>query len=478
MKAHLDSLIGKSIDTICPNNFHSSSDNHCAHFVSHAIGISFSFNCVEFKGGSHTGANIRVHEVFSKCPKVGVWNGVDLSKDQLVFVTKKNNVNVQTKTMINIPQKHIGILSGGHVYHYSNTNEKVVKWTPEKFFSVFETAYSGEQALFWGSFPLHDLDLKVDPSGANVQMGLPFELEERDSRWFAKAMEGNDQEQFFVGKVVDNKPKKYHGLYLPVSEYYGPKYKAADYVDKFDHWANLLELTAYSESKGYINLINTYDRAKFTFGFYQLAAHTANDNLILLFRQLLGLKKSKDYFPELQMIDGALHRVNEDGGYTNLETVMATGSGGRKQLQLFMNYLNNWRVSVDKQEVLQAARLMHWTTNDPEFRELQVSVSNDILQSKMSRRYHKWYNLEGSSDVICGIIADIHHHGRAKRAIVETALAADDQVAALLTVNHHIYEDRNESLKVKVEEMIKDGRLGTHIYDPAINGFTSKPLEF
>src|SRR5688500_7903879 len=109
LKTTLEAALGKAIDKICPNKFHDLTANHCAHFVSHMAGLDFSFNCIEFKGGTKQAANVRVHEIFSRCPKVGKFEDADKTKTQLVFVTRKDNVNLSNKQMGNIPQKHIGV---------------------------------------------------------------------------------------------------------------------------------------------------------------------------------------------------------------------------------------------------------------------------------------------------------------------------------------------------------------------------------
>jgi hypothetical protein len=106
IKHKLEAALGKSINIICPNNFHDPSHNHCAHFVSHMANLTFSFNCVEFKGGNKQAGNVRVHEIFEKCPKVGRFDEANLSEVQLVFVTRKSNVDLERKKMGNIPQKH------------------------------------------------------------------------------------------------------------------------------------------------------------------------------------------------------------------------------------------------------------------------------------------------------------------------------------------------------------------------------------
>lgn len=116
-----------------------------------------------------------------------------------------------------------------------------------------------------------------------------------------------------LGKSIDDIcPNNFH--FRKANEYYGPKFNHADYTATLDHWAYLLYASGYCESKNFFNVFNTYDRAKFTYGFYQLAAHTPNDNLILLFRRLVNLDLAKQYFPELTLINGRLHRVNEAAG--------------------------------------------------------------------------------------------------------------------------------------------------------------------
>ncbi|HKY04528.1 MAG TPA: hypothetical protein VJQ56_06545 [Blastocatellia bacterium] len=471
LRTDLDNALGKSIDDICPNNFHNHASNHCAHFVSHVLDLDFSFNCREFQGGGQPGANIRVHEIFSRCPLVGKFEDRPADREVLVFVTRHDIVDIANKEMQNIPQKHIGILVDGNIYHYSNTQDKVVKIAPAAFLSQFDAIYAGSQALFYGTVPGSDIILNIDTTGASVAQGIGFELKrEADTRWFARAVNATDSNRFYVGRETKNDAKQYYGIYQKTNEYYGPKFNHADYTATLDHWAYLLYATGYCESKNFFNVFNTYDRAKFTYGFYQLAAHTPNDNLILLFRRLVGLNLAKQYFPELTLIDGKLHRINEDGGSTDLETVTQTGPNNANQLQLFMNYLNPNRKPIEEQEVLQVARLMHWTVNDPAIRELQVRVAGEILQNKMSRRYSQWYPLHGKSDTICALVADIHHQGRASRVKVKNALNAANPENALLKVNPN-YASREADLRDVVNELKAAGKLGQKKYDAATNEF-------
>ncbi len=461
----LESIVGLPIENICKNKFHDHNENHCAHFVSHIIEFEKSYNCKQYKGGNNKGANIRVHEVFESCPLVGNIGDVPSGTDYLVFVTEENNVDVPNKKMGNIPQKHIGIFSSGFIYHYSNTEEKVCKWTKTKFLDTFQKLYKGNQKLFFGLIPGSDLLLKVYDNGFNNSNQYTFELIKNDSNdWSAKCI--NDDSSFYIGKEIKDDKNKFYGLYMPSNKYYGKKYNGLDYVGMIDHWAFLLHATSYCESNHYFNLHNTYDRAKFTFGFYQLAAHTPNDNLILFFKEIYKLSDFKKYFPELIILNGKLTRENENGSTTNLEEVVNNG-----QLQWFMDFLNPNRTLVDKQEILFAARLIHWSNNDQNFRDIQVKIANSILQKKFTERYSKWYNLDGKSDTICAIIADIHHHGRAKKVDVQACLNSSKPEEKLLNINDDKYKNRNSNLKIIISELKAKNKLGIKKYRSGTNEF-------
>lgn len=150
---NLKQYLNNHIKKICSNGFHKNGDNHCAHFVSHVLGFRFGYKCINMTGkGEQSGAaSIRVHEVFAKCPQVGKWeekpNNIDFC---LAFVTGAANVNLQAKTMQNIPKKHIGIHHNGMIYHYSNSRNKVVSQTPEAFSKHY---HGNDIAVFYGTMP-------------------------------------------------------------------------------------------------------------------------------------------------------------------------------------------------------------------------------------------------------------------------------------------------------------------------------------
>jgi hypothetical protein len=460
---------GQSIDQICENGFHDAALNHCAHFVSHFLTLDFSTNCADLKGTSKPAANVRVHEVFEKCPKVGKWEDADLARSQLMFVTRAGNVDLAAKTMVNIPKKHIGVFQDGKVYHYSNSADRVVADTPAQFMTKFNAVYGPGQGYFFGWFPNEDLELNISTNGADASAPMKFDLNQAGAIWRAQKL--GDAQDFLVGKEVNQATKKYHGINVPIADYWGPLFNGDDYHAQIDHWAYLLEATGTCESKNRMVLVNTYDRAKFTFGFYQLAAHTPEDNLILLFRELIKLPRFAQYFPDLVMHSGHLHRIDSSGTATDLETAMPTGPGGEKNLQFFMNYLNPNRKLIDEQEVLMAARLIHWSLNDPAALAAQVRVSSAILQDKMAQRHHPKLGLDGRSDVVCTIICDILHQGRALYSELRPILAASQPVEALLTFKQAQYGTRNNTLRSAIARLTAQGKLGTKTYHAAGNEF-------
>jgi hypothetical protein len=245
----------------------------------------------------------------------------------------------------------------------------------------------------------------------------------------------------------------------------GPVYRPQDYESEFDHWAWMLYPTTLAESQGYFNCINTYDRARFTFGFYQMAAHTPNSNFVVLLRHLLELESASYYFPDLSVENGQIFRVGgEDRG--PLETPETT-----KEL---MDYLNPSGSEVEVVEVIQSAKLIHWATNDMEHQRVQVKVAAKKLKDGM-RSYARRYDLDGMLDSICLMVADIRHQGRAKSLEIIEALqtGGDDQrvLTQLLEIGTHSYPERIQTLKTQIRRLTRDGVLGRRRYNAQRNEF-------
>lgn len=152
-KIDIEQFLGETISDICSNGFHKKEDNHCAHFVSHILGFRFGYRCIDMtgQGSKDDSANIKVHQVFSKCPGVDTWTnkppGLTFC---LAFITSSSNVNLKKRKMINHPKKHIGIFHNGMIYHYSNSKDKVVKQTPV----AFSKHYTGSKiTVYYGAIP-------------------------------------------------------------------------------------------------------------------------------------------------------------------------------------------------------------------------------------------------------------------------------------------------------------------------------------
>lgn len=149
--AELAGYLGKNIGDICSIGFANADDNHCAHFVCHALAYQFGFTCRNMKNGTGTPANIRVQEVFARCGSVGGWDLRPAALTTcLIFITRASNVHLSKKTMDNVPRKHVGIYCGSNVYHYSNSHHKVVQQTPQEFSHHYHAPYN---AMFYGEMP-------------------------------------------------------------------------------------------------------------------------------------------------------------------------------------------------------------------------------------------------------------------------------------------------------------------------------------
>ncbi len=147
--------LGRHISSICPNGFDSDNKNHCAHFVSHVLNLSFGVTCRNLVAGANrngAGGNVRVQEIFAQCPVVQ--EIVECTPDMkgLIFVSAPSNFQTTDNgtTIRNVPNKHIGILLGGIVWHYSNGQRQVVKMPMSEF--LFH--YPNQQNTLWfGTMP-------------------------------------------------------------------------------------------------------------------------------------------------------------------------------------------------------------------------------------------------------------------------------------------------------------------------------------
>ena len=161
---NLNQIVGKHIKDFCNNGYTKNADNHCAHFVSHALGFTFGYTCDKMVRNASVkpGASIKVHEIFFKCQKVGHWGNRPSGVSQyLAFATTARIVNLKSKIMPNIRQKHVGIYYQGHIYHYDNKLNRVVKESPDKY----GRHYGSKTNVFYGT--ILPRFLKTQPVNVN-----------------------------------------------------------------------------------------------------------------------------------------------------------------------------------------------------------------------------------------------------------------------------------------------------------------------
>lgn len=452
----LEETVGKTIADFCGCGFTGADINHCAHFVSHVRKLQFGMTCLKLTGEGKEGANVRVQEVFPQCPKVGWLDYWSRSGEVLVFVTDKENVDLKNKTMRNVPKKHIGIYDGSHIYHYGNTQDKVVKQTIAQFKTYFQGAYGGDLGFYFGTIPGSDL---VPLTTGKKAVGVTYEIREKEV--YARIDGGAE---FFVARRVTYGQRA--GL-AQISKLTGPVYDPdGEMAEAYGQWAYLVYTIGVSESSNRFNRLNSYDRAAFTFGFFQLAAHTPKDNLVLLLRRATELEEFQNYFPELQMKNGRLHRI-VGANATDLEVETYDPNSGEMQLRNLMTYLNPSDKELDDAEIIHAAKLVALCEESSEFCNLQVRTSIQITAGKFRNRYQKWYDLSGALDTICTAIADIHHQGRGKKSEVQAALDSNKPLAALTKIGEAKYPERCESLRKTIAALEKAGKLSKHKYEPA-----------
>src|SRR5690606_2769981 len=170
-------------------------------------------------------------------------------------------------------------------------------------------------------------------------------------------------------------------------------YNPEEYEQQYGHWAWFIYPTVQCESKGSFHCLNTYDRAAFTFTMMQFAAHVPNGDFVIYLRKLLQLPDAPAYFPYLELRNGRIwyHRY---GNSSQLENDNENGTVA------LMKYLNPNSRSIDNQELITAARFVHWAQNSKPHQDLQVRVAIDLIKTKM-KKFDQRFKLNNYPDYIC-----------------------------------------------------------------------------
>ncbi len=270
-------------------------------------------------------------------------------------------------------------------------------------------------------------------------MAIQFSVVRNGDHFSATADHG---QAFPVGGKARYKKVKY-GLSND-SGYFGSDYArqhlfwAKDFSQAFGFWATFIEPTAICEGQSFLSL-NTYDDARFTFGFAQFAAHVPGGDFVLWLRDMLGRPEAADYFPDLSLKNGHIFR-----GAVQLETAAST--------QHLMDYLNpTLGATIEDAEVLAAARLMHWTVNNAGAQALQVQRMVDIAHGLVKHADDKLKKgLNGKGGDICCVVMDILHQGRGGGTTypqMQAALNTASPFDALIEIGATGQPDRVKHLK-------------------------------
>jgi len=279
------------------------------------------------------------------------------------------------------------------------------------------------------------------------QMPFLFQIERVGNNFFCRADSGL---RFFIGRRVPYESNI--GLYNIFSQSPLEKllFRAVDFSDAIGFWANFVEPTAICEGRNFLTL-NTYDRAAFTFGFGQFAAHVPNGDFVQYLRSLLRTPSSLEYFPHLTIENGRICSVASSGALVQLED-----DGSTEKL---MRHLNPTLDEVEDSEVVAAAKLIHWTSNVPSARQAQIDQMVTTFKSFM-RRAEARIEMSNRPASQCCVIADILHHGRGGKMtwpLIDAAVKSSKPFLNLVEIGAPKWDDRKRKLRKAIEADISFG---------------------
>jgi len=287
-------------------------------------------------------------------------------------------------------------------------------------------------------------------------MPVNFTFSNENNKYYATALDRNP------GKFLIGTKTNYQGSIglFNTSLINTVTYKPEDYESQYGFWAYFIKPTAMCESKGSFFCLNTYDQAKFTFGFMQYAAHVPNGDFVKYLRKLIQLELAPEYFPKLVLKNNFIHYKDSNGSLTQLES--------NTTVQALQDYLNPTLKNIEFQEQITAARFIHWVINDEAHRKLQVEVAIEHFKTNMAI-YSKHYQLNGVPDKVCLVLCDIRHQGRAYDTAIKPALNTngDHEKAYQNLVNLGVgsYAERIKTLKNGISDLVTQNILGKKVYN-------------
>lgn len=247
----------------------------------------------------------------------------------------------------------------------------------------------------------------------------------------------------------------------------------------FGDWASFLNPTARCESEAQFLVLNAWDAAAMTAGFFQMAAHTG-EHLAALFRELIdALPDEADrFFPEIKLGKHIGHgepmQLFAVNGTDRLDLDKAAAPADGLPYSAyyrgrFMRFFNPHRGRLDEEEVAAAARWIAWMVTSPKARE--VCVRNAVAAAKKAvKRVHTYVRQEGHPDYPNGLdgvsidlvaaAMDVKHHGRRNRELGQSpdesifaALTASDPLAAFAKIDTEWREERSRRNVAEIKAM-------------------------
>jgi hypothetical protein len=313
--------------------------------------------------------------------------------------------------------------------------------------------------LVWLSRALAEWKFEARMDSTATESGeIEFNLRKEGRDWHATPPDGHE---FYVSREVTY--KKRYGLmnshYKKYTQWYDPE---ASYAQPLGPWRYAMLPTALCESDGLMACINNYDRAYFTFGFYQFAAHVPDGDFVHFLRSLLReVTSAPQYFPDLTLNEEGHLARRVGAALRDLERV-------EQDMPIdLMRYLNPSDQEVEDAEVLNAARFIHWTETHEEVRRVMltaaISTAEDKLVQQNRARPLKSTNHPDPLDTLCVAIIDILHHEGSKFAKVDDILKSEknEDKALVALCNAGVDEGRNKKLLKNIKEMKDQGKLGT-----------------
>jgi Extensin-like protein C-terminus len=312
-------------------------------------------------------------------------------------------------------------------------------------------------------------------------------------QWYA---DFDNTQQFYLGYEFVFGNSGYTGLARTgSSKAINIDYDHEAYLASFGAWASFIYPTGRCESEAKFLVVNAWDAAAMTLGFFQNAAHTG-EHLANLFRELIDAlpDEADQFFPELKLGKQINHsdkmRLFAVNGAAKLDLDQPARPSDNLPAESwyrghFMGFFNPDRGRLDQEEAVSAARWIAWLMTSAKARE--VCVRNAVNTAKTSvKRVHKYVGdqhhtkyprgLDGVPMNLVAAAMDVKHHGRRNRDVgqstdqsIFSALTASEPWAAFEKIDTDWRENRSRRSVKEIRAMKQwfDGK----VYDATAENF-------